>query len=476
MRLARSIVVWRLALHAFVRGISSAGRARRAGTFFSNQLGMDGPPTAIDASASRLVRFKNSYVARALLLKDKLGVFAAAMLHDDPAQLASLMLVFPDIYSPQKIQEPMVIDDGVVWHPLKIIAHLGAVRVLIWWIETFGPIPAEFGMVMLERCAMTNNFDLMRVLLSRPEVVDKVREDWERDPQQALSLVPDGDDLLPEFMDILGAIVAIFKRLKISSSPDVSFRNGVPWVLDLWGARSMVAEVHLDLLKPSLQDHERWFGYIFDKSHVENSITTLGIQFLWFIQAESLSDSDRREIVGRYRYLIESRLKDRIVFSYLVSNGLYEPKKSLLRGVLDVSPPFEYDGSGYHEDDLAEFSTRLEIYSLFIFALKHVAGPPDAGLLAEAIRLVRPNGLLQGLRGLVRALLYHGADPQAYIVKRTIRSLAANASERYTGFAEDIKAARSFLRWGERHLFGGLPREILEMIMYRTWEPREDQD
>lgn len=45
-----------------------------------------------------------------------------------------------------------------------------------------------------------------------------------------------------------------------------------------------------------------------------------------------------------------------------------------------------------------------------------------------------------------------------------------------TGFADDVKAVKCFVRWGERQLFGGLPRETLEMIMYRAWEPGKEME
>lgn len=66
-----------------------------------------------------------------------------------------------------------------------------------------------------------------------------------------------------------------------------------------------------------------------------------------------------------------------------------------------------------------------------MFALKHLPGPPDAGFLAEAIRLIGPEGRLRGLRGLVRALLYRGTDYKTYIIKHILRNASGDGEERY---------------------------------------------
>lgn len=80
------------------------------------------------------------------------------------------------------------------------------------------------------------------------------------------------------------------------------------------------------------------------------------------------------------------------------------------------------------------------------------------------------------MRGLLRALIYAGADPHAYVVKQAVRD-GISTHCNFRSFSSDIKAARYFIRWGERQLLGGLPREILEMIMYSAWEPVDgDED
>lgn len=118
----------------------------------------------------------------------------------------------------------------------------------------------------------------------------------------------------------------------------------------------------------------------------------LRIQFWRLIKSRTLSDSDRREIVRLYEPLIESRLKNVELFAYLVKRNYYRVTESLVWGLLDVAVPFDYEESGYHEDEVRNFDTRFALYHSFVFALQHLPTAPRASILAKAVSLVKPEG------------------------------------------------------------------------------------
>lgn len=427
--------------------------------------------TAMDAARASLA--ENAADVRDLVTHEVLSGLAVAIVSDDAKMAQGVLDKLRELQHPYPlaaVRERKFQFGGDSMRPTELAVELDARQFLRWWRSTQRCF--DDGFELLRRCALRRRYDIMRYLLSNDEVERDLRSKLQEDHRRLLDLVADdADEIEPEFKDILNKMVTIYKELP--GYPFSAFdEDGVPWVLEVWHLQAEVVDDYLGLLNPTIHDHERWFGYLFSYPTHITSPVDLGDHFLRLIKARSLSDSDRKEIVRYYQTVIEA-LKHVETFDYLVRKGFYEPKESFIMRILDVSPPLGYiSGQTFRTRDFHCWDVRSELYFCLIFGLQRISGTPDSAWLAKAILLVEPGAALADCYGLIRVLLYHGANPDTHVIRRLMDK---QDSERYQGLLEDIWAVKCFLRWGERQSIGGLPREILEMIMYSTWEPTPDE-
>lgn len=87
-------------------------------------------------------------------------------------------------------------------------------------------------------------------------------------------------------------------------------------------------------------------------------------------------------------------------------------------------------------------------------------------LPATSAKSTRKAKAIEGFNGLVRLLLYFGAEPDHVQVRKAIR---LDSEGEYKGLIEDILDVERWKRWEQSGNFCGLPSEITRMVMFRVW-------
>ncbi|KAI9018815.1 hypothetical protein DFJ74DRAFT_675051 [Hyaloraphidium curvatum] len=117
-----------------------------------------------------------------------------------------------------------------------------------------------------------------------------------------------------------------------------------------------------------------------------------------------------------------------------------------------------------------EFPGRRHLFLCLhlVFRRASAAGfPPTAEHLAWLLSSIyESEAPHRCLRSLVLLLLfYEGPKPG----ERLDRSTKENAEKRYRGLVEDVLEVARWRRWIDRGSLGGLPPELTQEIMFRTW-------
>ncbi|KAI9016627.1 hypothetical protein DFJ74DRAFT_677838 [Hyaloraphidium curvatum] len=221
-------------------------------------------------------------------------------------------------------------------------------------------------------------------------------------------------------------------------------------------------------LGPDYAHRATFFGGLLSDGAVGMSRGEAAAAFARCLGAPTLSDGDRRLIVGEYADRFETYFKHLGLFEALADLGLWTPPADFVRKILTFGPPPLSDASSDPDDrqtiDLSD-PARRGAFRLLHLALTKLGLPAAPQDLALAVRLAKASGPLPGARGPVRLLIHSGADADSPIVKQAVLE-----GPRYAGFKADKEEARCWRRWAEAGSLGGLPAELVERIALERWE------
>lgn len=275
-----------------------------------------------------------------------------------------------------------------------------------------------------------------------------------------------------EFLDLLKPL--ILARPGFPTHADImTDGRDYPWIIhvqDIEIRRELATTFHMG---PTMENEEMFLKTMFFPGK------NAGFEKLIGLLAPRLRDPDSGAVtrdydavaplVDKYVTLIEQQFKQGSTFLFLFKHHLYQPRVSLLSGLLD----FSWMADAQPRDMsfiscLKERRMRLSYYDAFLFALKHLSQYITGAHLVQAIEIVagelsdkRPAAKM---RALVRCLLWYGCSPSDFAVKQKVLSSG------YRGFAEDIYEVKCWKRWAELQALGNLPAEILEMVMFCKWD------
>jgi len=143
------------------------------------------------------------------------------------------------------------------------------------------------------------------------------------------------------------------------------------------------------------------------------------------------------------------------------------------------------DDTGTQEESDTEvpfgMEMRLQVFRSLAFLLSRFPEAANVSILARAVDLAKneqadwTQGMeitqpWRGAHGLVRLLIFHGANPHDILVRNVVLNKSRNAWGRLRGYRDDVLDAVYWKRWLEEQSIGGLPPEIVEMIMLWSWE------
>lgn len=253
-------------------------------------------------------------------------------------------------------------------------------------------------------------------------------------------------------------------------------------------ARTFLAD-QLDLIRPTSDTFRDYFDWFFRDARTLIAVHDLPRAFLFCLDRPCLADDDRAKIVKHYGYFTKVLFKDPFYYKSLERRKIYEPTPLLVDNLLDFGAELDQRTIGFR-DDLGSSASRLHVFRSLIYALNKYPEQATPQMLVKVIGMVYSAPLYTQVTdpadaryrwfyhrshamghnfGLVRLMLYFGADTRDDKVK-----IAVSGHGKWSGvvqkFAEDVREVRYWRRWGDQKLFGGLPPEVLEIIMFQSWE------
>lgn len=383
--------------------------------------------------------------------------FMAAAALNEPSSAESVLRLGLAVFDIENLRSASIFANGPPFTACEVAVSLDSDAFLLWARCKLGPF-TDLGLVKLVNYALDSKSWKAAIAL----VEDERNHDAIRGPNFFNRLHQGylaGPNAL-QFLDVLRPV--ILGRTGFPTNDDLLFskvpnRYYVPRVLVCRDAAVRTKLANEFGLGPNFDNQERFFKISFNPPYEG--------KFLRMLNVFKGQKEDRIALVERYITSIEEQFKSGTHFRILFSKGLYKPRVSLLSSLFR----FEWSlTSGLHQQFYDAKGKRFDMYDALRFALEHFRQFVDASHLIQAIAVTSGERSeakpMAGLRGLVRALIYFGADPQDYAVKQKVLSSV------YRGFANDIYEVKCWKRWGELQCFGNLPPEVLEQVMLCSWE------
>lgn len=468
--------------------------------------------------AHRMAHIKQSHLKHVveLILSSGIALFVAVLFDDvatlkDLVQLKGLEITkavlpgYEDHYNYQ-----VGFEFGTELELLA--AELDSIEVLTWFRDSAlprlekGPGTKNMMFVLLEQAFVNGRAaNTMRYLIQDPrnaaEIQDVFRENEFRNH------FPDLEKLTALDIDFLRLVKPVLLSCDDYPFRWFQFHGRYPAPLSYKEPLRTIFADELQLLQPTLSDYPAYFDCLFTVDALQTfGPRTVPRHFLYILDRPSLSDGDRATIIRQYQTMIDRQFKDPYFLEHLHGRGLYYPTPSLLPGLLDMSLPAGFISNRDPFVDLFSLKAhyrrigspiyRRNLYYCLLFALKRFATFATPRQLAEVIEMVKQDWYhrsgsfkvrsLEELEndkelkeewhsqgqnhGLVRLFLYYGVDYTDQHVRKAVKPSAAINIDYSTALREDLAQVRCWKRWGERKLLGGLPMEICEVIMFKSWE------
>lgn len=199
--------------------------------------------------------------------------------------------------------------------------------------------------------------------------------------------------------------------------------------------------------------------------------TTIANRFIWLL--EKFPVDQRSSIVETYLPEIKASIKSRRVFEYLDKYNYLAPSSSLLTWVLSV----DNERVDQTKTTARRHGLRRAMFDSAAFLLDRIAAGSGTGASSADLALVldvakQPESHLDGIkaRGIVRLLLYYGADPGVPAVRSRLPKENGGNRTWYSGFHDDVMSAIRWRRWLTKPSPESLlPPEIMREIMLHCW-------
>lgn len=391
----------------------------------------------------------------------------AAVLNSPDAAQRTLDLGLPE-FGVEKLRSSVLTVSGIELSVFECAAMLDSAEFLACATKALAPFGAE-RLVEIVNQALDNTSWKTANLLITDELNRADVQSAAFFPKLVLDALPNTEEALA-FLDRLKA--PILARAGFPTNLDINSSRGTcPRVPDIT-SRSVREKLSLEFhLGPTLENEETFFRCAFNPMRPARFRRVLHLLRLRMLK-EGRSVEEMKPVVDKYRSVFVHRCKVTNIFKFLCRNNLYEPNAALLYGILDFS--WNKSSTTGAQLNLSKRFDRMEVFNALCWAITTGKGLMqfiDSYHLQEAIGLIAGqaaslNQPMAGNRGLVRVLLYflyHRVNPIDFAVKQKVLEVG------YNGFANDIYEVKCWIRWAQLQSIGGLPKEILEMIMMEKW-------